>query len=96
MLVGKTRRFTIDRLVAIAQFLCHLEIENSLECQNVNQSFDFYSCINTLASEDLLKKSTFKSVGAQTSGNSDELVNISFKCNFDNAFVQDIADKINF
>lgn len=49
-----------------------------------------------MASEDLLKKSTFKSVGAQTSGNSDELINISFKCNFDKAFVQDVADKINF
>jgi hypothetical protein len=36
LLVGKTRRFTIDRLVAIAQFLCSVEIENSLEYQNLN------------------------------------------------------------
>ena len=96
MLVGKTRRFCIDRLVAIAQFLCSLEIENSNECKNLNQSFDFYSCINTLVNEDLFKKSAFKSAGAAQGINTDELVNITFKCNFDKNFIEDVAEKINF
>ena len=33
---------------------------------------------------------------AQSSSNSDELIHIGFKCNFDKSFVEEIAEKINF
>lgn len=55
-LLGKTKRFSLDRLLAIAQHLASLEIEGATECQMINHSLDFYACINTLVHEDLLKK----------------------------------------
>lgn len=55
-LLGKTKRFSLDRLLAIAQHLASLEIEGAAECQMINHSLDFYACINTLVNEDLLKK----------------------------------------
>lgn len=65
LLVGKTKRFTIDRLVAIAQFLASMMLEGCDEHLLVNQSADFYACANTLVTEGLLKKASMR-VGVQT------------------------------
>ena len=63
-LVGKTKRFSIDRLIAIVDYLSSLEIEGASECQSINHSSEFYSCINTLVKEDLLKKQAMRTGGA--------------------------------
>lgn len=45
-LVGKTRRFNIDRLLAIADYLSSLEIDGSTEISYTNHSQEYLSCIN--------------------------------------------------
>jgi hypothetical protein len=64
----------------------------------LGHSTEFYSCINTLVKEELLKKHVMRTGGATvaTTTGGDELINIGLKCNFDQNFVQDIATKINF
>jgi hypothetical protein len=54
--MGKTKRFGIDRLIAIVDYLCSLEIENANECLLKNHTAEFYACLNTFVKEDLLKK----------------------------------------
>ena len=87
-MLGKTKRFSLDRLLAIAQHLASIEIENAAECQMINHSMDFYACINTLVHEDLLKKQTMRTGGltADISSGGDNLTSIGLKCNFDHNF----------
>jgi hypothetical protein len=47
-LLGKTRRFGIDRLMAISDYLASLEIDGATECLNINHSTEYLACINTL------------------------------------------------
>ena len=47
-LLGKTRRFSLDRLVAIADYLASLEIDGASEINRVNHSAEYYACINSL------------------------------------------------
>ena len=65
----------------------------------VNQSADFYAAINTLVSEGLLRRISMR-VGVQMVSNAssatDDFVNVGFKCNFDNNFIYEVADKIDF
>ena len=95
-LLGKTKRFGIDRLTAIVDYLSSLEIDGANECKKLNHSAEFYACINTLVDEDLLKRQGMRAGGGSGGAGGDELVNMGFKCNFDHNFVQDVADKINF
>mgnify|MGYP003842119647 CR=1 FL=1 len=46
--LGKTRRFPLERLIAIADYLSSLEIEGSYENTKLNHTLEFYSCINSL------------------------------------------------
>ena len=97
-MVGKTKRFVIDRLAGIVDYLTSLEIEGAEECRKLNHTAEFHACINSLVKEDLLKKSIVRTAGSsiatQTSG--DDMIHIGYKCNFDLGFVTEIADKINF
>ena len=87
-MVGKTRRFTIDRLVAIVQFLTTLELEGSDESKLLNQSTDFYACINTLVDEGILKKASMRTgIASNTHSATDDFCNIGYKCNFDANFI---------
>jgi hypothetical protein len=84
-LVGKTKRFVIDRLAGIVDYLTSLEIEGAEECKKLNHTAEFHACINSLVKEDLLKKCVIRSGGSsiatQTSG--DDMIHIGYKCNFD-------------
>ena len=97
-MVGKTKRFVIDRLAGIVDYLTSLEIEGAGECRKLNHTAEFHACINSLVKEDLLKKSILRtggsSIATQTSG--DDMIHIGYKCNFDQNFVFEIAEKINF
>jgi hypothetical protein len=97
-LVGKTKRFVVDRLAAIVDYLTSLEIEGADECKRLNHSAEFHACINSLVKEDLLKKTTFRTGGSSvaTSTGGDDLIHIGYKCNFDQNFVFEVAEKINF
>jgi hypothetical protein len=66
------------------------------ENQELNRSIDYNACINSMAEEGLLKKSVVKKSGGGGNEGSDELINISFKCNFDFNYVEDVAKKIDF
>ena len=48
--------------------------------------------------EDLLKKAVMRTSGstAATSAGGDDLIHVGFKCNFDQNFVEEVAEKINF
>eukprot|EP00355_Strombidium_rassoulzadegani_P000262 CAMPEP_0168609292 /NCGR_PEP_ID=MMETSP0449_2-20121227/1119_1 /TAXON_ID=1082188 /ORGANISM="Strombidium rassoulzadegani, Strain ras09" /LENGTH=206 /DNA_ID=CAMNT_0008649407 /DNA_START=18 /DNA_END=634 /DNA_ORIENTATION=+ len=91
-LVGKTKRFGIDRMIAIADFLTSLEIDGAAEVKRINHSAEFFACVNTLVKEGLLKKQTMRVGGTsiQTSTQSDDLLNIGLKCNYDLGFVEQV------
>lgn len=98
-LLGKTKRFSFDRLLAIAQHLASIEIDGATECKLINHSLDFYACINTLVNEELLTKQVMRTGGlpAEVNSGADNLTSIWLKCNFDHNFIQkEVAEKINF
>ena len=108
LLIGKTRQFPISRIIAIVQYLTAIELSgtdepNAIpaadEYKLINQSADFYAAINTLVSEGLLRRVSMR-VGVQMVSNAssatDDFVNVGFKCNFDNNFIYEVAEKIDF
>lgn len=88
-MLGKTKRFSIDRLLAITQHLASIEIEGATETKLVNHSLDFYACINTLVKESLLGKQVMRTGGltVEISSGSDNLTSVGLKCNFDHNFI---------
>jgi len=94
----KTRRFSMDILSAILDYLTSLEIEGAAECQKVSHTADFYACVNSLVVEELLRRQVMRTAGSSVATNTggDELINIGFKCNFDRNFVEELAQKIDF
>lgn len=65
-------------------------------------SLEYYATINSLAGEGLLKKYVMKrsAVGEASSsgaaGAGEDLTSVSFKCNFDSNFINEVARKIGF
>ena len=65
-------------------------------------SLEYYATINSLASEGLLKKYVMKrsamgdSSATGAAGAGEDLTSVSYKCNFDLNFVDDVAKKIGF
>ena len=55
-MMGKTRRFSIDRLSAILDYITSLEIDGCYENGKINHTMEFYSCINSIVDEGLLIK----------------------------------------
>jgi len=91
--MGKTKKFPVERFLAIIDYLLSLEAEGSIEHKNLSRSIDYLACINSLVEEGLLRKSSMKK-GESTS--SEELVQVQYKCNFDLNFVQEVSQKIDF
>lgn len=89
-----TKKFSVERFLAIVDYLISLDAENSTEHKNLSRSCDYLACINSLAEEGLLKKTAAKK-GEGVAG-SDELVQVYYKCNFDSNYAQEIAQKIDF
>ena len=65
-------------------------------------SLDYYTNINSLSSEGLLKKYVVKRVGGDGSsivggaGAGEDLTCVSYKCTFDYNFAKEVAKKIDF
>ena len=66
----------------------------------LGHSLEYYATINSLASEGLLKKYVMK---RSTAGDSsaagaslEDLTSVSYKCNFDQTFAEEVANKIGF
>ena len=103
-MMGKTKKFTAERFLAICDFIMSLNADGCREHRNWSRSIDYLACvsyqkylsrvqINSLVEEGLLKKTTMrKGEGVQ----SEELVQTCYKCNFDQNFFEDVAAKIDF
>ena len=101
-MLGKSKRFPIDRLVAILDYFVSIQAETCQENMKTQfHSLDYYANINSLANEGLLKKYVTKRSGggdASTGGggSGEDLTSVSYKCTYDYNFVKDVADKIEF
>lgn len=94
MLLGKTDKFSADRFLAIVDFLISLEAEGCGEQRNLSHSVDYLACLNSLVEEGLLKKTSQKH--SESAASSEQLTQVSFKCNYDLTFIEDVAEKIDF
>ena len=92
-LLGKSKRFNLERFTAVLDFLLSLYAEECNENKNHGQSLEFYSTLNSLADDGLLKKNVVKRSGGLESGTTasgsaeDDLTSVFFKCNFDFNFI---------
>lgn len=92
LMVGRSKRFSTDRFLAILHYFLLLTAEETKETKLVGHSLDTLATLNSLAEEGLLKKSVAK----KSDSNLDDLCAVAFKCNFDENFVKDVAKKVNF
>ena len=86
-LKGKSKKFSLERLTAIMDYLLQLEVGQSQEFQksSVGHSLDYYATFNSLADMNLLKRYVVKRTaehGESASANRDDLTSMAFKCNF--------------
>jgi hypothetical protein len=97
-MLGKSKRFNLERFSAVLDFMLSLYAEKCVENKLYGHSLEYYAALNNLVNYGLLKKSYLKKAlgpdaGSQTS---EDLTTVFFKCNFDFNFIQDVAKKINF
>jgi hypothetical protein len=59
-LLGKSKRFNIDRYLAILDYFVHLTAGDTSEAKLIGHSLDYLATLNSLAEEGLLKKSITK------------------------------------
>lgn len=83
--VGKTKWFTLDRLLAIIDYFINQYAPKSFENQYLNHSTSIYAKINTLAKDKLLKKSYSKN---------DDPSSTVFRVNFDEAFTLEVSKNL--
>lgn len=97
-MLGKSKRFNLDRFTAILDFLLSLYAEKCTENQLHGHSLEFYAALNSLTNDGLLKKSFLKRAMGPDAGSaaSEDLTTVFFKCNFDFNFIQEVARKIDF
>jgi hypothetical protein len=86
-LKGKSKKFSLERLTAIMDYLVRLEVGASQEFlkTSVGHSLDYYATFNSLADMNLLKRYVVKRTaehGESASANRDDLTSTAFKCNF--------------
>ena len=90
-MLGKSKRFNLQRFFAILDFILSLYAENCQENALHGHSIEFYATINSLSEDGLLKKTFNKNTlvdgGTSQSGASDDLTSVFFKCNFDYNFI---------
>ena len=101
-MVGKSKRFGLDRFSAVLDYLVSTQAEECKENRIHGHSLEYYATINSLADEGLLKKYVMKQSGmgdassAGAAGAGDDLTSVAYKCNFDQSFVEEVAGKIGF
>lgn len=83
--VGKTKRFSLDRLLVIIDYFINQYAPKCSENQNLNHSTSIYAKINTLAKDKLLKKSLMKIEDPSST---------VFRVNFDEAFALEVSKNI--
>ena len=91
-LLGKSKKFNIDRYVAILDFLLLVAAGDTQESRLWGHSIEYLATLNSLADEGLLKKSITK----KSDSTLDDLSAVAFKCNFDQNFINEVAEKVNF
>jgi hypothetical protein len=94
-LMGKTKKFPIERFFGIADFLLSILASDSTEQKNISRSLDFQAAVNSLVEEGFLRRTANKkSDGVAVS--SEDLTQIFLKCNYDRNFIEEVAKKIDF
>lgn len=92
MLLGKFKRFHIDRYLAILDFFVNLMASETQEAELFGHSIELLAVVNSLADEGLLKRDVMKRSGS----NIDDLSSVTLRCNFDQNFIKEVARKICF
>ena len=101
-MVGKSKRFSLERYSAVLDYLVSTQAEEAQENQIHGHSLEYFATINSLAGEGLLKKYVTKrtavgdSSATGAAGAGEDLTSVAYKCNFDQNFVEDVAEKIGF
>lgn len=101
-MVGKSKRFSLERYSAILDYLMSTQAEHCQENIIAGHSLEYFATINSLVGEGLLKKYVMKRSAVQDSsatgaaGAGEDLTCVAYKCNFDRNFVDEVANKIGF
>jgi hypothetical protein len=98
-MLGKSKRFNIERFTAVLDYLLSIYAEKVTENQLFGHTAEFYATLNSLANDGLLKRSfNKKAVGpdAGSTGAAEDITSVFYKCNFDINFVTEVAKKIDF
>lgn len=92
LLLGKSKRFPLDRYLAILDYLVTLNAPETAEAAHYGHSTDLLAVVNSLCEEGLLRKQTLKRADSAL----DDLCSCTLKCHFDANFIEEVAAKINF
>jgi len=98
-MLGKSKRFNLERFTAVLDYLLSIYAGKASENQLYGHTVEFYATLNSLANDGLLKRSfNKKAIGpdAGSTGASEDITSVFFKCNFDINFITEVAKKINF
>lgn len=94
-LMGKTKKFPIERFFGIVDFLLSILASDSTEQKNMSRSLDYMAAVNSLVEEGFLKRTANKKSDG-VAASSEDLTQIFFKCNYDFNFIQEVSNKIDF
>ena len=98
-MLGRGKRFSLDRFQAILDYFIDLLIPHSQENSKLlGHSLDYFGTLNSLAEQDLLKRFISKKVGSNGigAGTVQDLTSVNFKVNYDLEFVVKLSAQIGF
>lgn len=96
---GKTKKFSLERLTAVLDYLLRLEIVDSNEymADSCGHSLDYYATINTLCADGVLKRQVPKrGVEQGETASREDFTATAYKCNFTESNVVEAAAKFKF
>jgi len=80
----------MERYFAILDFFINITAGDTAESKLRGHSLDLLATVNSLVVEGLMKKYIMR----RQDSTLDDLTTVSFKCNFDQIFITEVAEKI--